>query len=157
MIFEEDLGKFLVQAKQLTYAGGQEAQKIIEDDGSKTLIFQDGDFRYHDNYFGGEPYGGRELVFFKGCPVYTMLYYGWVDKKITDFNQVYKILRQALLLIPVEAPYRGPKDYRVGDYHYLNSFTGELSNFSGEEIIKYKGEEIYKAKYIGGFLDQRAK
>lgn len=150
-----NLSKFLVKAKKSTYASGDRAQKLIEKDGSTTLVFEDGDFRYHDNYFGGEPYGGREVVFFENKPVYIMVYYGWVNDSISDFSGVYKILQEALSLISEENPYRGPKEYISGDYVYINNFVGKVDNFQGEEIIKLSGEEVYRAKYMGGLVDQR--
>ena len=64
----------------------------INEDKSTTLIFESGDWKYHDNYFGGEPYGGREVVFFKGEPIYIMVYYGVVDESVSDHNKVYGIL-----------------------------------------------------------------
>lgn len=149
------LCKFLVKAKKATYASGEESPKIKEKDQSTTLVFEDGDRKYHDNYFGGEPYGGREVVFFQGNPVYMMTYYGRVNEKVADFGEVYKTLQQALLLIPESKPYRGPKEYMQGSYIYSNSFVGEVDNFFGEEIIRHNGEEIYKAKYMGGLVDQR--
>jgi hypothetical protein len=84
-----------------------------------------------------------------------MTYYGWVNEKVVDLNEVYKTLQEALLLIPEKKPYRGPEEYIQGDYTYRNIFSGEVDNFFGEEIIKHNGEEIYKAKYIGGLVDQR--
>ncbi|MDD4289895.1 MAG: DUF5680 domain-containing protein [Patescibacteria group bacterium] len=153
MINKKELCKFLVEAKKFTYASGDATKEIKEDNKSKTLIFESEDFKYHDNFFGGEPYGGREVVFFKDQPVYMMVYYGYVDGKIDNFSNIYKVLRGALLLIPEENPYRGPKEYIDGDYKYSNNFKGEVDNFSGEETITFKGEEIYKAKYIGGFVD----
>jgi hypothetical protein len=150
-----NLKEFLVKAKKSTYASGDVSKKVVESDKSTTLVFEDGDFKYHDNYFGGEPYGGREVVFFKGAPVYMMVYYGLVSEEITDFHAIYRILQKALLLIPKDNPYRGPKEYIEGDYNYINSFIGEIDNFSGEEVISHKGREIYKAKYIGGLVDQR--
>lgn len=155
MINLDSLKEFLVQAKKSTYASGNTSQKIVEGDKSTTLTFEDGDFRYHDNYFGGEPYGGREVVFFKGEPVYIMVYYGLVSEEVTDFRGVYKILQASLSLIPKDYPYRGPKEYLEGDYHYLNNFTGEIDNFSGEESISYQGREVYKAQYMGGLVDRR--
>ena len=77
MINLNELRAFLVKAKKATYASGDDSAKIIEKDKSTTLIFEDGDWKYHDNYFGGEPYGGREVVLFQGNPVYIMTYYGW--------------------------------------------------------------------------------
>ena len=84
MIDNQALCTFLVRAKRATYASGDQAKEIEEADRSTSLVFEEGDWKYHDNYFGGEPYGGREVVFFKGDPVYIMTYYGWVDKKIID-------------------------------------------------------------------------
>ncbi len=155
MFDTKELCKFLVKAKKSTYASGDNSKKIIESDKSTTLIFEDGDFKYHDNYFGGEPYGGREVVFFQNQPIYIMVYYGLVSESIVDFADVYKVLQGALSLIREEYPYRGPKEYISGDYIYSNNFIGEIDNFSGEEIITLNGQEIYKAKYMGGFVDQR--
>lgn len=155
MFDKKELCKFLAKAKKSTYAAGDSAKKIVNDDKSTTLVFEDGDWRYHDNYFGGEPYGGREVVFFKGKPVYIMTYYGQVDKSVSDINKVYGILMNALKLIPEDKPYRGPEKYGEGNLSYSNSFTGEVDNFFGEEIIEENGREIYKARYIGGFVDQR--
>ncbi len=154
MINTQQLCKFLVKAKKATYASGDAAKKIIESDTSTTLTFEDGNRKYHDNYFGGEPYGGREVVFFKGNPVYIMTYYGWINEKATDFKTIYKTLQEALLLIDQANPYRGPEEYMQWKYIYTNNSVGEVDNFSGEESITYDGEEVYKAKYMGGLVDQ---
>lgn len=155
MINLDKLKEFLVQAKKATYASGDDVSKIVESDHSKTLSFQEGDFRYHDNYFGGEPYGGREVVFLKNEPIYMMVYYGWVEKDVLEFKEIYRMLQRALLLIPIENPYRGPHEYKEGDYRYLNNFTGEIDRFSGEEWIEHRGREVYRARYEGGLIDQR--
>src|SRR3990167_3328851 len=156
MIDLNELCKFLVKAKKSTYAAGEAAKKIVDADKSLTLIFEDGDWRYHDNYFGGEPYGGREVVFFQNSPVYMMVYYGWVIEGVSDVQAVYKTLQGALTLIPEDKPFRGPKKYNLDGVEYINVFEGEIDNFFGEEIIKsVDGNEIYKAKYIGGLVDQR--
>lgn len=155
MVDINKLRKFLIKAKKATYASGDVSKEIKEKDKSRTLIFKQDDFRYHDNFFGGEPYGGREVVFFQDQPIYMMVYYGYVHENVQDFKDIYKVLRVALLFIPEENPYRGPKEYIDGDYVYTNNFSGEVDNFSGEETITFKGEEIYRAKYIGGLVDQR--
>ena len=156
MINLNELCKFLVKAKKSTYAAGDTAKKVIEGDKSTTLVFEEGDWRYHDNYFGGEPYGGREVVLFQDKPIYIMVYYGWVNEGVSDAQSVYKVLQSALRLIPEDKPFRGPKQYQLDGFEYLNVFEGEINNFSGEETIKsVDGIEIYKAKYIGGLVDQR--
>jgi len=155
MIDKKELCKFLVEAKKSTYASGDLASKIANSDKSTTLIFERGDWKYHDNYFGGEPYGGREVVFFKSQPVYMMVYYGRVNNCVLDIKKIYGVLMDALKLIPEDKPYRGPKKYKSGNLYYENSFTGEVDNFFGEELISQNGKEIYKAKYIGGFVDMK--
>ena len=154
MIDLKELRRFLVKAKQSTYASGNEAIKIKEKDGSTTLVFEDGDFKYHDNYFGGEPYGGREVAFYQGVPVYMMVYYGFVAKDARDINNVYSVLQKALSLIPEDHPYRGPIEFKEGDYQYNNEYRGEIDSFSGQEFIEYNGKIIYEARYIGGLVDQ---
>ena len=156
MIDLKKLCKFLVEAKKSTYAAGEAVKKIIENDKSTTLIYEVDDWKYQDNYFGGEPYGGREIAFFKNQPVYIMVYYGWVNESVTDFKAVYKVLQGALTLIPENKPFRGPEKYSQDNLSYINIFDGEIDNFFGEEkIISSDGEELYKAKYIGGLVDQR--
>jgi hypothetical protein len=155
MIHKSELCSFLVRAKKSTYASEDESKKIFEKDTSTTLIFEEGDYKYHDNYFGGEPFGGREIVFFQGKPLYIMTYYGRIYENMVDGKEIYKILQQALTLIPEEKPYRGPKEYKEGDYIYTNDFVGEVDNFSGEETITLNGKKIYKAQYVGGLVDQK--
>lgn len=59
----EKLKKFIFDASRATYASGDESIKEKQADGSKTIKYENGPYRFHDNYFGGEPYGGREVVF----------------------------------------------------------------------------------------------
>lgn len=155
MINLDELKSFLVKAKKATYASDDESAKIINEDKSTTLIFEDSDWKYHDNYFGGEPYGGREVVFFQGQPIYIMTYYGWVDEKAENVKEIYGVLQKALTLIPEDKPYRGPGELLEENYSYSNSFQGDVDNFSGEEIIKLGNQEVYRAKYMGGLVDQR--
>jgi len=65
-------------------------------------------------------------------------------------------LQKALSLIPKDCPFSGPKEYIDGDFIYKNAYNGEIDNFFGEETISSAdGNEIYKTKYIGGFVCQR--
>ncbi len=156
MIDLKELCTFLVKAKKSTYAAGDSATKIVASDKSTTMIFEESDWRYQDNYFGGEPYGGREVVFYQNEPVYIMVYYGWVTDTVIDIAAVYKVLQGALIHMPEDRPFRGPAEYSQGDLVYKNVFDGEIDNFFGEEIIvNTDGQALYKAKYMGGLVDQR--
>jgi hypothetical protein len=155
MIDKESLCGFLVKAKKATYASGDFVHAIKEKDGSTTLVFEEGDFRYHDNYFGGEPFGGREVVFFRNEPIYMMVYYGYIEGQISDYESVYQVLRDALKLIPKTAPFRGPERFEEGAMVYENSFTGGIECFSGREAIVKDNREIYQAGYMGGVVDRK--
>lgn len=151
---KELLRQFLVDSNKAGYAGGEEKKWIKESDGSTTIPFEKGDFRSHDNFFGGEPYGGRVVVFHENKSVWMMIYYGWVAEGVTT-DPVYAVLRNALMRMPADSPFRGPKEFKDGDFTYSNSWNGDVERYSGEEQIAQGEKLIYKANYMGGLVDQR--
>lgn len=150
----KNLAEFIVKANRATYASGDSSLAKKETDSSTTLTFAEGDWSYHDNYFGGEPFGGREVVHYQGKPVFIMTYYGFVFESVTDPKPIYETLQAALRLLPLEAPYRGPKSFINGEYEYKNSYVGEIARFSGKEEIYYNGTLVYEASYMGGVVDR---
>ena len=150
----EDLGGFLLAANEAGYAGGDAKLWAKEQDGSTTISFESGDWRSHDSFFGGEPYGGRTVVSFRSAPVWVMVYYGAVVQD-RDANDVYDFLRRALREMPPEAPLRGPREFSLGGLVYTNSWDGEVAAFVGREAISQGTREIYQAPYAGGLVDQR--
>jgi hypothetical protein len=52
MLDKDRLCEFLVEAKKSTYAAGSSRPERTEKDFSTTLTFENGDWKYHDNYFG---------------------------------------------------------------------------------------------------------
>ena len=148
------LRQFLIDSNRAGYAGGEEKKWIKEPDGSTTIPYEKGEWRSHDNFFGGEPYGGRVIVFHEEKPAWMMVYYGWVAEGVETYP-VYAVLRNALMQMPEDYPYRGPKEHKEGEYTYINGWEGELDRFSGEERIIKGNELIYKANYLGGLVDQR--
>jgi len=148
------LKQFLIDSNSAGYAGGEEKKWIKENDGSTTIPFEKGPWRSHDNFFGGEPYGGRTIVFYEGKPYWMMVYYGWVEEG-AETDPVYAVLRGALKQMPQDYPFRGPEEYKEGEYTYTNKWEGEVDRFSGEEKITQGDILIYKANYLGGLVDQR--
>jgi len=151
---KEGLRQFLVDSNRAGYAGGEEKKWIKEPDGSTTIPFEKGKWRSHDNFFGGEPYGGRTVVFYEGKPVWVMVYYGWVEEGAKT-KPIYGVLRNALMQMPESSPFRGPKEHKEDGFIYTNSWEGKVNRFSGEEQITQGDKPIYKASYRGGFVDQR--
>lgn len=151
---KEGLRQFLVDSNKAGYAGGEEKKWIKEVDDSTTIPFEKGEWRSHDNFFGGEPYGGRTVVFNEEKPVWMMVYYGWVEEGI-ETNSIYGVLRNALKQMPEDYPFRGPKEYKEGEFTYTNFWEGEVDRFSGKEQIIQGNKLIYQATYLGGLVDQR--
>ncbi|MBU1104306.1 DUF5680 domain-containing protein [Candidatus Parcubacteria bacterium] len=148
----ESLCQFLIDSNNAGYASGDEKKWIKESDGSTTIPFEKGAWKSHDNFFGGEPYGGRTVVFYENRPYWIMVYYGWVKESI-ETTPIYKILRNALKQMPKDYPFRGPKEFKDGEYAYSNSWEGKINRFSGEEQITQGERLVYRANYIGGLVD----
>lgn len=152
-IDKDALKKFILDASGATYASGDESIKQRRADGSTTIEFKKGSYAYHDNYFGGEPYGGREVVSLEGKPIWMMVYYGFVSPNAKG-EEVYPFLIESLSNATAEMPYRGPALFENGIWKYENSLTGDVDKFSGIEKI-YKDEIcIYEANYLGGFVNR---
>lgn len=146
----DGLIQFLIKAKREGYASGEDAS-VRESDGSYSTRFKEGDFKFHDNYFGGEPFGGREVVWYKDKPVWMMVYFGEEEAGA----EAIPILRRALSQMPEDLPARGPRIFIDGDYKYENNWFGEIGKFDGKESIHLNGKKVYRASYHGGFVDQR--
>lgn len=150
-----NLKQFLLASNKAGYAGGEEKKWIKNPDGSTTIPYEQGDWRSHDNFFGGEPYGGRVVVFHKNKPFWIMVYYGWIIEGVT-VDPVYSVLRGALMQMPEAAPFRGPREYKQDDFTYANTWEGNLEHYSGAETITQKEKLVYQANYFGGLIDQRS-
>lgn len=146
----KDLKTFIIEANKNGYASGNPG--IKEDDGSTSIVFEQGEWKENDNFFGGEPYGGREVIFKNGKPYWIMVYYGSVING-EDLGIVYSFLQKALLK-PGELPVRGPGEFTQGDFQYLNEWSGDLNSFNGIEKILRGKTKIYIARYAGGLVDQ---
>jgi len=171
MINLDELKKFKKEAHGAGYESENPKNEVKEGDGSTTLWYESGDWKFHDNYFGGEPYGGRTVISYKNKPVWIMVYYGLLDNKVSDVNEAYVFLRKALRAKKdpparfAEASarrvgeagesFRGPKEFSEGKFRYANNWQGAIENYSGKEEIYLHGDLIYTAMYMGGLVDQR--
>ena len=150
----DELKQFIHSASKNTYASGDTNIRQRNEDKSTTIVYEEGDYKYHDNYFGGEPYGGREIVFYKNKPLWMMVYYGYMMEG-TNQEEITKVLLGALSNSTLDMPYRGPKEYIDGDLKYVNELEGDVENFKGEEKILKGNTLLYSARYMGGLVDRR--
>lgn len=154
MINLDQLKAFKKEASGAGYESEGSKNEIKEKDGSTTFWYESGDWKFHDNFFGGEPYGGRTVISYKNKPVWVMVYYGWLDNKVSDVNEAYVFLRKALRAERGDG-FRGPNEFSEGKFKYVNNWQGALENYSGKEEIYLSSSLIYTAMYMGGLVDQR--
>lgn len=153
----DELTSFLYLASQKGYGTGTYSDWIKEKDGSTSIAFQDKNWRIHDNFFGGEPFGGRTVVFLEEKPIWLMTYYGKILPENTlEIEEIYSFLQKALLKTIENFPIRGPKEYAQDKFLYLNSWQGKIDDFSGQEKISHLGKEVYQANYLGGLVNLRS-
>jgi hypothetical protein len=150
-----EIRRFLGEASQRGYAAGRAARQRREADRSTTITYEAGEWAFHDNYFGGEPYGGRSVVFRKGRPIWMAVYYGRVDGPPDEVQPVYSFLPRALLRAPEDFPVRGPAEFCDDALAYRSVHHGDVRGFWGEETIHRGGQHVYTAWFCGGLVDQR--
>ena len=150
-----ELSSFVYEASNSTFASADLSKLTKENDHSTTLTYKKGHWSYNDNYFGGEPYGGREVVFYKKKPYWMMVYYGTVSDKYPDIKGLYAFLQEALRRGTLTFPWRGPKLFKKGTFTYTFNIFGSVERFTAIEVIKSGKMIVYTANFAGGLVDQR--
>lgn len=151
MLSENNMDKqlvgFLIRAKQATYAG-KGAETASSRVNSHDLVYREGEYMYYDTYLGGDKFAGEEALWISEVPYWSMNYVG----RVTGENFSGDFLKEALLNVPEDKPFRGPDEYSNGDYTYKCSIDGDYEWFQGYEIITLKGEQIYECCFHGGLI-----
>lgn len=138
---------FLCKAKKECYAG--EGNKTASSrPGSLDYIYREGDYVYRDSYFGGEKFIGEEVLYLKDIAIWSMNYCG------RNLGEGFSghFLKEALLLVLEQYPYRGPLIYHNGDYSYHCSIQGELDWFQGLEEIYLGDRKVFECYFHGGLI-----
>jgi len=151
------LSQFLVDAKRKTYAGLDDDATVLAPllPGSKQLEYRDLDLNYRDIYFGMRFFVGQETVQAGAGIIWSMSYAGGVASTVVDRNEflsIYAFLRHALLAIRDDRPFRGPPLFENDGFRYVNTSSGDVAEFHGEEEIHHAGIKVYGVRYGGGLL-----
>ena len=144
---DKEIVEFLIRAKRATYAG-KGAETAPSRPGSHDLVYREGKLMYYDTYLGGEKFAGEEALWNEEIPFWSMNYVG----RVTGANFSGDFLKEALLRVPEDRPYRGPEEYTDGDYVYRCSVEGSFDWFQGSETIGFQGETIYECFFHGGLI-----
>lgn len=146
----EEMQRFLQEAKRATFTGNGPRSEI---EGIRLYQFSRGAWDYEDRYVGNLLDTGLEVVRFDKFPIWAMTYRGgMLPEAHQRASETFSFLKEALNLVPLEIPIRGPKTYSRGDWRYENFLMGELIDFHGQEHILMKGTKIYTRVYQGGCI-----
>jgi hypothetical protein len=147
-----ELNAFIVRAKAATYVGdGQQITPCRT--GSHDLRFSEGEWGYHDSYFGGRDFIGEEVVYFAGKPVWGMNYYGRIlrDDLLTA-AQAGQMIKASLSRMYKQDRFLGGFEYSENDLIYIDSNQGNTDSFQGREFIRRAEEVAYELLYHGGLI-----
>ncbi len=154
MIKPEEIQNKLREFNLLGYA---DTNTKYEDNGKngKTLNRTNDNWKYEDEFYGGEPYSGNETLWANNQDVFRCVYWGKVAEKI-NFSNIYDFLRKALKEGPNgTCVHRGPELFVEGDLKYTNSCIGNIEEFVQVERIFLKDIEVYLAHFVGGRINVR--
>lgn len=138
---------FLITAKASTYAAHANKIESTRIDAHE-YYYQGEHYQYSDTFFGGSYFTGQELIYENSQVCWSMNYYGKVlgDNFNSDF------LKEALRLVSIQRPFRGPEMYTRGEYTYVSKLTRDIDFFQGSEEIYYQSHKIYEGIYHGGII-----
>lgn len=148
------INEFLVKAKINTYASSGEGGERKLEDGSKELVYEEGEWRYRDRYFGSNRFIGEEIVWQNGKVIWAMNYYGGTTTDGISEKEIYEFLKKALRQVEKDRPFRGPLELVEGDWAYYDESEGMIDGFEGREKILYQKEPVYELKYHGGVVEK---
>ncbi len=148
-----DIIEFILKAKVSGYARHAEEQKVKFDDGSIGFKYETDQLSYLDRYYGTNPFAGSEYIYNSdGTLVWLMNYYGGVTNQHESMEQIYSFLREVMLLITPDYPFRGPERLEGNSFLYENRQIGTIDRFNGTENILYGSDLVYSLHYHGGSL-----
>lgn len=139
---------FLLVAKKNTYATGNNKVDSCRMNSHDYRYEDKSGFIYLDSYLGGECFAGEEVVWLHENPVWSMNYVG----RVIGENFSGDFLKEVLMEVLTDLPFRGPEIYTKGDYHYHCKVDGEFVWFQGYEEIFYMDEKIYECYFHGGTI-----
>ncbi len=147
-----ELNAFIVRAKAATYVGGGEHVTPCRA-GSHDLRFVDGEWAYHDSYFGGSDFIGEEVVYFADKPIWAMNYYGRIlREELLTAAQAGQMIKASLSRMYKEDRFLGGFEHTENDLTYVDTSEGKADSFHGREFIRRGKEIAYELVYHGGLI-----
>lgn len=143
----DELREFLIIAKQNTYAV-KANEAISSRPNSHDFRFEQNGYLYIDTYLGGDHFSGEEAVWHESKPIWSMNYSGRVLSE--EFSGDF--LKEVLMNVTTEHPYRGPLIYRVQNMTYHCVIQGSFEWYQGYEEIYNGNLKTYECYFHGGIV-----
>ena len=146
------LTSFIVKAKAATYVGDGRREAPSRP-GAHDLLFSEGEWAYHDSYFGGRDFIGEEVVYQGGIPVWAMNYHGrillpdWITPA-----EAGETIKASLSRMYRENRFLGGFENQHGGFLYRDANEGDVESFQGRETISRQGLTVYELVYHGGLI-----
>ncbi len=148
----DELEAFIVAAKRRTYVGDG-ARLLSYRQGSHDLQHAEGDYVYHDCYFGGADFSGEEVVYWRGRAVWAENYFGRiVDPGLISPERAGRVIKSSLTGMYGEGRFLGGFQAEDGDCSYRDTSVGDVAWFQGREWIDRQGRTAYELVYHGGLI-----
>ncbi len=152
-----ELYQFIDKAGKSTYAGGGKREQKPERPGFIELIYSEGDWFYRDSYTGFYRSRGMEVVRYKDQPVWTASYGGgMIEGRDNLADETFTFLKKVMSTDEEGfESFRGPHNFKDGDWDYKYDQEGDINEFHGYEEIHFKGELVFFHRMIGGIVKGR--
>ncbi len=138
---------FLITAKKVTYAGKGTETKSSRPK-SHDLEYEKDGLKYIDTYLGERKFAGEEALWDNNTPFWSMNYCGRILSD--DFEGDF--LKEALFNVPIDMPFRGPLEFKRGNFYYRCKVDGDFDWFNGVEEIFKNGIKVYECVFHGGSI-----
>lgn len=156
-ISTESFEAFLQRARAHTWAGGAEPTRVTPQ-GETQYEYKEETRLYRDTFMGGaDSFFGQETVFEIEIPLWNTIYAGQVHpaaRMAPGADAIYAFLRRALIATGENCRLGREAHYQEGDWVYTDRGETHGNEFWGNETISYRGAEVYRLKYGGGWISQ---
>lgn len=148
MLDTKKLKTFLNNVTDAEIRGELEVSSLKQS-GEKVYRYQSDDWLYERSECGSTSRGVREVVFYKSKPVWLSNIYGRSYDAFASRSEQLQMMRyQASAGDTLNSCLA-----ESGSLKYIRNISGDISGFSGEEMLYSHGDEVYTALYTGGLLD----
>lgn len=158
-VWLKDLAKFIVEANKNTWAA--DAPEVApQRPGYKELEYRstNGLWLLRDSYTGYFRAPGMTTVYYKYTPSWAMSYggKGMVEAHYEIVKPTYEFLKQALMRVTPDLPFRGPFEFVEGNRKYTFKLDGDIEDCTWVEEITENGDLTFTQNGFAGTIIHRS-